>query len=115
MFAHFLVSTGVVALAEVGDKTQLLSLVLAAKYRRPVPIVLGVFAATLLSHAGAGGVGSLLSGLLSPAILDWTIVASFLLMAGWILVPDKLDDAESGVSKRTCGVFMTVALTFFMA
>jgi len=94
MFDSFLVSTGVVALAEVGDKTQLLSLVLAAKYRKPVPIILGVFAATLLSHAGAGGIGALLSDYLKPAILNWAVVASFALMAGWILVPDKLDDAE---------------------
>lgn len=115
MFDSFLVSTGVVALAEVGDKTQLLSLVLAAKYRKPLPIILGVFAATLLSHAGAGGVGALLSDFLSPAILNWAVVASFALMAGWILVPDKLDDAESGISKGHSGIFVTVALTFFMA
>jgi putative Ca2+/H+ antiporter (TMEM165/GDT1 family) len=115
MFDSFLVSTGVVALAEVGDKTQLLSLVLAAKYRKPVPIILGVFVATLLSHAGAGGVGALLSDLLKPAILNWAVVASFALMAGWILVPDKLDDAERGISKGHSGIFVTVALTFFMA
>jgi len=115
MFDSFLVSTGVVALAEVGDKTQLLSLVLAAKYRKPVPIILGVFAATLLSHAGAGGIGALLSDYLKPAILNWAVVASFALMAGWILVPDKLDDAEAGISKGHSGIFVTVALTFFMA
>ncbi len=115
MFEPFLVSTGVVALAEVGDKTQLLSLVLATKYRKPVPIILGVFAATLLSNTGAGGVGALLSGLLSPAVLNWAIVASFLLMAGWILVPEKLDGAGSGLPKRASGVFMAVALTFIMA
>jgi putative Ca2+/H+ antiporter (TMEM165/GDT1 family) len=112
MLDSFLVSTGVVALAEVGDKTQLLSLVLAAKYRKPVPIILGVFAATLLSHAGAGGVGALLSDILSPAILNWAVVASFVVMAGWILVPDKLDEAR--ISKGH-GVFITVALTFFAA
>ena len=115
MFDSFLVSAGLVALAEIGDKTQLLSLVLAAKYRKPVPIILGVFAATLLSHAGAGGIGALLSDLLSPAILNWAVVASFALMAGWILIPDKLDDAESGFSKGHSGIFVTVALTFFMA
>jgi len=115
MFDSFLVSTGVVALAEVGDKTQLLSLVLAAKYRKPVPIILGVFAATLLSHAGAGGIGALLSDYLKPAILNWAVVASFVLMAGWILVPDTLDDAEAGISKGHSGIFVTVALTFFMA
>ena len=115
MFDSFLVSTGVVALAEVGDKTQLLSLVLAAKYRKPVPIILGVLAATLLSHAGAGGIGALLSDYLKPAILNWAVVASFALMAGWILVPDRLDDAEAGISKGHSGIFITVALTFFMA
>src|ERR1700761_6243419 len=115
MFESFLVSTGIVGLAEVGDKTQLLSLVLAARYRKPAPIILGVFAATLLSHAAAGGIGALLSDVLSPAILNWAVVASFLLMAGWILVPDKLDDTESGISKGHSDIFVTVALTFFMA
>lgn len=115
MIESFLFSTGVVALAEVGDKTQLLSLVLAAKYRKPVPIILGVFAATLLSHAGAGGVGTLLSDFLRPAILNWAVVASFALMAGWILVPDKLDGAEGDIAKSHSGIFVTVALTFFMA
>jgi len=115
MFDSFLVSTSVVALAEIGDKTQLLTLVLAAKYRKPAPIILGILAATLLSHAGAGGVGALLSDVLSPALLNWAVVASFLLMAGWILVPDKLDDAESGISKGHTGIFTTVALTFFIA
>ena len=115
MVDSFLVSTSLVALAEVGDKTQLLSLVLAAKYRKPVPIILGVFAATLLSHAGAGAIGALLSSFLSPAILNWAVVASFLLMAGWILVPDKLDEDEAGIDKSHYGVFMTVALAFFIA
>jgi len=115
MFEPLLVSTSIVALAEVGDKTQLLSLVLAAKYRKPLPIILGVFAATLVSHAGAGGVGALLSSVLSPAILNWAVVASFLLMAGWILVPDKLDDADAGLEKSHYGVFITVALAFFIA
>ena len=115
MYEPFLVSTSLVALAEVGDKTQLLSLVLAAKYRKPLPIIFGVFAATLASHAGAGGIGALLSDVLSPAILNWAVVASFLLMAGWILVPDKLDDAESGLEKSHYGVFLTVALAFFVA
>ena len=115
MFDSFLVSTGVVALAEVGDKTQLLSLVLAAKYRKPVPIILGVFAATLLSHACAGGIGALLSDYLSPAVLNWSVVASFALMAFWVLIPDKLDESEAGISKGHSGIFVTVALTFFLA
>jgi putative Ca2+/H+ antiporter (TMEM165/GDT1 family) len=115
MFESFLVSTGVVALAEVGDKTQLLALVLAARYRKPVPIILGIFAAALLSHAGASFIGAVLSNLLSPAVLNWAVVASFALMAGWILVPEKLDGAEDGVSKGHAGIFVTVALSFFMA
>ena len=115
MFESFFVSTGVVSLAEIGDKTQLLALVLAAKYRKPVPIILGIFAASLLSHAGAGGVGTLLSDVLSPAILNWAVVASFVLMAGWILIPDKLDDAEGSISKGRSGIFLTVAISFFMA
>ena len=115
MVEPFFVSTSLVALAEVGDKTQLLSLVLAAKYRKPAPIILGVFAATLLSHAGAGAIGALLSSVLSPVLLNWAVVASFLLMAGWILVPDKLDEDEPGGEKSHYGVFMTVALAFFLA
>jgi putative Ca2+/H+ antiporter (TMEM165/GDT1 family) len=111
----FLVSSSVVALAEVGDKTQLLSLVLAAKYRKPLPIVLGVLVATLVNHAGAGGIGTLLSHVLSPNILNWAVVASFVLMAGWILVPDKLDDDESVGTKRPMGIFATTVVTFFLA
>ena len=85
MLDAFLISTSVVALAEVGDKTQLLSLVLAAKYRKPIPIMLGVLIATLVNHAGAGGVGTLLSNFLSSTILNWAVVASFVVMAVWIL------------------------------
>lgn len=115
MLQAFFVSTSVVALAEIGDKTQLLSLVLAARYRKPLPIVLGVLTATLVNHAGAGAVGAWLSQTLSPAILNWAVVASFALMAGWILVPDRLDANE--VSERTSklGVYSTTALTFFLA
>ncbi len=115
MFESFLVSTGVVALAEIGDKTQLLALVLAARYRKPVPVILGIFASALLSHAGASAIGALLSNLLNPAILNWAVVASFVLMAGWILVPEKADDAEETVAKGHAGIFTTVAFAFFMA
>jgi putative Ca2+/H+ antiporter (TMEM165/GDT1 family) len=102
----FLVSTSVVGLAEIGDKTQLLSLVLAARYRKPIPIVLGVLAATL---------GAWLASVLRPSILNWAVVASFALMAVWILVPDKLEDADAAVTKNTLGVFGTAAVTFFLA
>jgi putative Ca2+/H+ antiporter (TMEM165/GDT1 family) len=104
----------VVALAEIGDKTQLLSLVLAAKYRRPIPIALGVLAATLVNHAFAGAIGVYLASLLSPKILNWAIVASFVLMAAWIIVPDKLDDQAAGI-KHPMGVFATTLVSFFLA
>ncbi|RMC99910.1 TMEM165/GDT1 family protein [Aquitalea palustris] len=111
----FLVSTGVVALAEIGDKTQLLSLILAARYRKPVPIILGILLATLVNHAGAGGIGAWLSTALSPNILNWAVVASFALMAGWILIPDKLDEGEIVMPKRQMGVFATTVFAFFLA
>src|ERR1700756_2086218 len=94
-----LVSTSVVGLAEIGDKTQLLSLVLAARYRKPIPIILGVFVATLVNHAASGALGAWLASVLSPTILNWAVVASFAVMAVWILIPDKLDGAEA-VSTR---------------
>ncbi len=111
----FLVSTSVVALAEIGDKTQLLSLVLAARYRRPWPIILGIFVATLANHGLAGGIGDLLAGILKPEILNWLVVASFLTMAGWVLIPDRLDDDDAIDARRTLGVFGTTVLTFFLA
>ena len=82
----FLVSTSIVALAEIGDKTQLLSLVLAARFRKPIPIVLGVFAATLINHAFSGALGAWLASVISPGIMNWAVVASFALMAVWILL-----------------------------
>jgi len=115
MLQSFLVSTGVVAMAEVGDKTQLLSILLAARYRKPLPIVLGVFAATLINHAGAGAVGTMLSAWLNPAVLNWAVVASFVLMAGWILVPDKLSDDDVALPKRALGIFGTTVVAFFLA
>ena len=115
MLQSFLVSTGVVALAEIGDKTQLLSLVLAARYRRPLPIVLGVLVATLANHGAAGGVGALLADWLNPKVMNWVIVASFALMAGWILVPDKLDEDEIALPKKAMGVFGTTVFAFFLA
>lgn len=115
MLQSFLVSTSVVTLAEIGDKTQLLSLVLAARYRNPLPIVLGVLVATLANHAGAGGIGTLLAGWLNPSIMNWAVVASFALMAGWILVPDKLDEGEIVMPKKARGVFGTTVFAFFLA
>ena len=115
MLSSFVISTGVVALAEVGDKTQLLSLILAARYRQPLPIALGVFVATLVNHAAAGGVGTLLADWITPQILNWVVVASFALMAGWILVPDKLDESEISLPRRAMGVFGTTTIAFFLA
>jgi putative Ca2+/H+ antiporter (TMEM165/GDT1 family) len=115
MLQSFFVSTSVVALAEIGDKTQLLSLVLAVRYRKPLPIVLGVLVATLVNHAGAGGIGAWLSNVLNPTILNWAVVASFVLMAGWILVPDKLDPNTVVMPVRPMGVFGTTTFAFFLA
>jgi putative Ca2+/H+ antiporter (TMEM165/GDT1 family) len=91
----FLVSTGIVALAEMGDKTQLLSLVLAARFRKPWPIVLGIFVATLVNHALAGAVGAWVTTWpLGPDVLRWVLGGSFIAMALWMLIPDKLDEDE---------------------
>lgn len=109
-----IVSTGVVALAEIGDKTQLLSLLLAARFRRPAPIILGIFAATLLNHAGAGALGAWITSWLGPQWLRWVLGVSFLAMAVWMLVPDKLEAAE-GAERPRFGVFGTTFLAFFLA
>jgi putative Ca2+/H+ antiporter (TMEM165/GDT1 family) len=111
----FLVSAGVVALAEMGDKTQILSLILAARYRKPVPIILGVLVATLANHAVAGGIGTWLANVLSPSVLNWAVVASFILMAGWILVPDQFSEGQVAMPKHTTGVFATTVFAFFLA
>ncbi len=110
----FLISTGIVALAEMGDKTQLLSLVLAARFRKPWPIVLGILVATLANHALAGAVGSWVTTLLGPTALRWVLGLSFIAMAVWMLIPDKLDD-EEGDSAPRMGVFMTTVVAFFLA
>ncbi|MCJ0765686.1 TMEM165/GDT1 family protein [Variovorax terrae] len=110
----FLVSTGIVALAEIGDKTQLLSLVLAARFRKPWPIVLGIFVATLVNHALAGAVGAWVTTVLGPDVLRWVLGLSFLAMAGWMLIPDKLDEDEAGTTPRL-GIFGTTVIAFFLA
>jgi putative Ca2+/H+ antiporter (TMEM165/GDT1 family) len=94
----FLVSTGVVALGEMGDKTQILAMLLAVKFRKPVPIILGILVATLFNHATAGLVGGWVATALGPDLLRWGIGISFIAMAGWMLVPDKLDDEETAPS-----------------
>ncbi|TCG01220.1 hypothetical protein BZM26_08730 [Paraburkholderia strydomiana] len=111
----FLISTGAVALAEIGDKTQLLSLVLAARYRKPVPIILGVLAATLVNHAGAGALGAWLGSLLTPTVMRWALAISFIGMGLWILVPDKLADDEANTNRTHLGVFGATVVAFFLA
>jgi putative Ca2+/H+ antiporter (TMEM165/GDT1 family) len=109
----FLVSTGIVALAEIGDKTQLLALLLAAKFRRPIPIILGILAATLLNHAFAGAVGGWVTELVGRDTLRWILGLSFLAMAVWTLIPDKLGDTEANTTRF--GIFGTTLVAFFMA
>jgi putative Ca2+/H+ antiporter (TMEM165/GDT1 family) len=111
----FLISTGIVALAEMGDKTQLLSLVLAARFRKPWPIVGGILVATLLNHALAGAVGSWVTTWLGPDVLRWVLGLSFIAMALWMLIPDQLDEDEGRDSPPRMGVFMTTAVAFFLA
>ena len=108
-----LVSTGVVALAEIGDKTQLLTLVLAARYKRPWPIIAGIFVATLVNHFVAGAVGAWLGSALDDDALRWVLGISFLAMAAWMLVPDKLEDGAAA-SRPRGGVFLTTTLLFFV-
>ena len=110
-----LISTGVVALAEMGDKTQLLSLVLAARYRRPWPIVLGIFVATLANHALAGAVGNGVTRLLGPDMLRWVLGGSFIAIAMWMLIPDRLEDDDAPAAAPRLGVFGTTVLAFFIA
>ncbi|MBI5780871.1 MAG: TMEM165/GDT1 family protein [Rhodocyclales bacterium] len=110
----FLVSTGVVALGEMGDKTQLLAIVLAAAFRKPWPIVAGIFVATIVNHAAAGAVGGWVAQALGPDVLRWVIGVSFLAMAGWMLIPDKIDEENAG-GKQRFGVFGTTVVAFFLA
>ncbi|SFU71457.1 Putative Ca2+/H+ antiporter, TMEM165/GDT1 family [Polaromonas sp. YR568] len=110
----FLVSTGIVALAEMGDKTQLLALILAARFKKPWPIVAGILVATLVNHALAGAAGAWVTTLISPQVLRWILGASFLAMAAWMLVPDKLDADEDEKPPRY-GVFFTTVIVFFLA
>ena len=111
----FLVSTGIVALAEIGDKTQLLALLLAAKFRKPVPIILGILVATLVNHALAGAVGVWVNAQLGPTVMRWILGVSFIAMAIWMLIPDKLDDDEDTAAAARFGVFGATVIAFFLA
>lgn len=109
-----LTSTGIVALAEMGDKTQLLAFLLAARFRRPLPIILGILAATLLNHGLAGALGAWITTLLSPTALRWGVGLLFLAMAVWTLIPDRIEDEETRTAARL-GVFGATFVTFFLA
>ena len=107
-----LISTLTVALAEIGDKTQLLALVLAARYRRPWPIIVGILGATLLNHGIAGWAGAWIATLLTPNQLRWSMVACFFAVAVWALVPDKLDEDEARAPRY--GPLLATLMAFFL-
>ena len=109
-----LISTGVVALAEIGDKTQLLAFILAARFKKPLPIILGILCATLVNHGLAGALGAWITSSITPGILRWVLGASFIAMAIWTLIPDKIEEEETQVAHRF-GVFGATLITFFLA
>jgi len=111
----FLVSTGIVALGEMGDKTQLLAMLLAARFRKPIPIVLGILVATLANHALAGAVGQWVADAIGPVWLRWIIGGSFLAMAVWMMIPDQIDEDEADAKGLRLGVFGTTVVAFFLA
>jgi putative Ca2+/H+ antiporter (TMEM165/GDT1 family) len=108
------VSTGVVALAEIGDKTQLLAFILAARFKKPVPIIAGILCATVINHGLAGALGAWITTTISPEVLRWILGASFLAMAAWTLIPDKIEDEETHIASKL-GVFGATFITFFLA
>ncbi len=110
----FFISTGVVALAEIGDKTQLLAFILAARFKKPFPIIAGILVATLINHGLAGALGAWITSVVSPDILRWVLGASFLAMAAWTLIPDRIEEEETQVARRF-GVFGATLVTFFLA
>lgn len=109
-----LISTGVVALAEIGDKTQLLAFILAARFKKPLPIILGILAATVVNHGLAGALGAWVTSALTPEVLRWVLGASFIGMAIWTLIPDKIEEEETQVAQKL-GVFGATLVTFFLA
>ena len=106
-----LVSTGVVAISEIGDKTQLLAIVLAAKFRKPLPIIAGIFCATILNHTAAATLGFLVSKWLTGQVFQTVVGAAFIVMAAWALIPDKEDDGALDRSRG--GVFLATLVSFF--
>ena len=110
----FFVSTGVVALAEIGDKTQLLAFILAARFKKPLPIIAGILVATLINHGLAGALGAWVTTVVSPEVMRWVLGGSFLAMAVWTLIPDKIDEEDTQIANRL-GVFGATLVTFFLA
>ena len=110
----FLISTGVVALAEIGDKTQLLAFILAARFKKPIPIILGIFIATIFNHGLAGAVGSWISSNVDPSILRWILGVSFIAISIWTLIPDKIEEEKTSITSKF-GVFGATLVTFFLA
>lgn len=108
------ISTGVVALAEIGDKTQLLAFILAARFKKPVPIIAGILCATLVNHGLAGALGAWITSVVSPEVMRWVLGLSFIAMAAWTLIPDKIEEEETQVAKHL-GVFGATLITFFLA
>jgi len=108
----FLVSAGLVAIAEIGDKTQLLAMLLATRYRRPMPIILGILAATLANHALAASVGAAVAAWLGPDAMRWIVGVMFIAMAGWALIPDKADEGPQ--TAGALGAFMATTVAFFL-
>ena len=109
-----LISTGVVALAEIGDKTQLLAFILAARFKKPLPIIMGILCATVVNHSLAGALGAWITQVVTPDILRWVLGLSFLAMALWTMIPDKIEQEETRVAHRL-GVFGATLVTFFLA
>ena len=109
----FLVSTGIVALAEIGDKTQLLAFILAAKFRKPVPIIAGILVATIANHAFASALGSWITAMVAPETMRWALRLSFMAMAIWTLIPDKFEEDDAKLARY--GVFGTTLIAFFLA
>ncbi len=105
---------GVVALAEIGDKTQLLAFVLAARFKKPLPIIAAILCATLVNHGLAGALGAWITSMLTPEVLRWVVGVSFLGMAVWTMIPDKIEDEETHVANHL-GVFGATLVTFFLA
>ena len=116
MLSAFLISLAVVALSEMGDKTQLLALLLAAKFRKPVPILIAIFLATLVNHGVSAVLGQWITTVLSPIVLLWIVSLGFIAMAVWMLIPDELDDETDSINKwQKFGVFGATFILFFLA